>query len=76
MNIRRQDEEWAHYRKILSPLLMKMATLQQHLESLNQVADRLVDQWDRVENGLITDLERDLYCYFVQVKKLKMFSCF
>ena len=46
-----------------------MATLRRHLESFNDVADRLLDQWERAENGLIVNLERDLYCYFVQVPK-------
>ena len=63
----RQGEEWSQFRKILSPLLLKMATLHRHIESLNDVADRLIDQWEHMENGLITNLERDLYCYFVQV---------
>lgn len=58
------------YRKILSPLLLKTATLHRHAESFNDVADRLLDQWEHTENGLITNLEGDLYCYFVQVKYL------
>lgn len=61
-----QGEEWLHYRKILSPLLLKMATLHRHLDSLYDVADRLLDQWNQMENGTLDNLERDLYCYFVQ----------
>ncbi len=63
----RQGEEWSRYRKILSPLLLKTATLHRHIESFYDVADRLLDQWEHTENGLITHLESDLYCYFVQV---------
>lgn len=63
----RQGEEWLRYRKILSPLLLKTATLHRHIESFYDVADRLLDKWEHTENGLITHLEGDLYCYFVQV---------
>lgn len=63
----RQGEEWLHYRKMLSPLLLKMATLHRHLETFYDVADRLLDQWSQKENGTLDNLERDLYCYFVQV---------
>lgn len=65
----RQGEEWSHYRKILSPLLLKMATLRRHLESLNDVADILLNRWKCAENGVISNVERDLYCYFVQVTR-------
>lgn len=63
----RQGEEWLRYRKILSPLLLKTATLHRHIESFYDVADRLLDKWEHTENGLITHLEGDLYRYFVQV---------
>ncbi|XP_046449111.1 cytochrome P450 315a1, mitochondrial-like [Daphnia pulex] len=61
-----QGEEWLRYRKILSPLLLKTATLHRHIESFYDVADRLLDKWEHTENGLITHLEGDLYRYFVQ----------
>ena len=52
---------------LFSPLLLKISTLHQHLESLNICAERLIDTWKQNENNIIPHLERDLYCYFIQV---------
>lgn len=66
----RQGEEWYRYRKLLNPLLMKMTELHRHLECLEKVADQLLEKWNPNNldgKGSITQLEQDLYCYFVQV---------
>ena len=55
-----------------------MATLHRHLESLNDVADVLLDQWrEEAKTNSIAHLEKDLYCYFVQVRifRTSMFIC-
>lgn len=49
---------------------MKMTKLHRYLESLENVADQLLDKWNPNNldgKGSITHLEQDLYCYFVQV---------
>lgn len=65
--LNRQGEEWQHYRKILSPLLLKTAMLHRHVDSFECIADQLVDRWKNSPDGLIDNLEQQLYLYFVQV---------
>jgi hypothetical protein len=48
-------------------MLLKSATLDRHIEGLNQIADQLLQSWSRYEGRVVEHLENDLYTYFVQV---------
>jgi len=69
-----QGDEWSHYRRILSPLLLKIPTLHRHIDSFDCVADQLVDRWKANKDGLINNLEQELYLYFVQGLMCAMFG--
>lgn len=73
----RHGEEWARYRTLLNPLLMKTGAFNHHFESLEFVAEQLLDSWQPKrpsEKATIGNLERDLYCYLVQVRKILKFK--
>lgn len=50
----------------MSPLLLKMASVRSHLKSFDLIADQLVSNWEKSKDGLVDNLEGDLYFYFVQ----------
>ena len=57
---------------MLNPMLLKTAAMNQHSESLELVADQLLNNWQPKhpnKKESILNLERDLYCYLVQVCK-------
>ena len=43
-----------------------MASVRSHLKSFDFVADQLLSEWENKKDGLIDNLEGDLYFYFVQ----------
>jgi len=46
------------------------------MDSFECVADHLVDRWKSNPNGIIDNLEQQLYLYFVQVISNLIFFCF
>ena len=52
---------------MIAPMLLKSATLDRHIEGLNEIADQLLESWSRYDGRVVEHLENDLYTYFVQV---------